>query len=167
MSTSPYWIPDAPLGRLAISAQPAPHELLHDELAAWKEGGADIVVSLLCDGEMRSLGLAAEPELCRDLGLEFQQFPITDHGLPHSADSFLELISRLHAESRRNRAIVAHCFAGIGRSTLVAASLLVRAGVTLTEALRRISDARGLRVPNTSAQHLWLQDIEARLRGPS
>ncbi|MHC4775637.1 MAG: protein-tyrosine phosphatase family protein, partial [Planctomycetota bacterium] len=66
-------------------------------------------------------GLAAEPKLCADLGLEFQQFPIADHGLPESAEAFLDLIERLHAEAQRDRAIVVHCFAGIGRSTLVAA----------------------------------------------
>ena len=165
MPTSPFWIRGAPLGRLATSPQPAPHERLHDDLAAWKDQGADIVVSLLGDGEMLISGLADEPGLCRDLGLEFQQFPITDHGLPDSEDAFVDLIDRLHAESQRDRAIVVHCFAGIGRSTLVAASLLVRAGLPFREALQRISDARGFTVPDTSAQHRWLEAIEPRLRG--
>ncbi len=154
------------MGRLAISPQPASDEWLRDELDNWKEQGADIVVSLLSDDEMQMDGLADEPKLCRDLGLEIQQFPIADHGLPESAEAFLELIERLHAEAQRDRAIVVHCFAGIGRSTLVAASLLVRAGLDLTEALERISDSRGIMVPDTPAQKLWLEYMEDRLRGP-
>jgi protein-tyrosine phosphatase len=166
MLSSPFWIRDVPLGRLAISPQPAPDEWLHDELAAWREQGADVVVSLLGDSEMEAYGLAAEPGICRDLGMEFQQFPITDHGLPDSAAAFLDLISRLHAEAQRGRAIVVHCFAGIGRSTLVAASLLVRAGLTLPQALEQISDSRGVMVPDTPAQRLWLEYMEPRLRPP-
>ncbi|MHC5006055.1 MAG: dual specificity protein phosphatase family protein [Planctomycetota bacterium] len=167
MSPPPFWIRNAPLGRLATSPQPVPHEGLREDLAAWKDQGADIVVSLLGDGEQVINGLADEEDLCRDLGLEFHRFPITDHGLPDSEDAFAALIERLHDESQRNRAIVVHCFAGIGRSTLVAAALLVRAGLTLPDALELISEARGITVPDTSAQHRWLASLEARLRPPS
>jgi protein-tyrosine phosphatase len=155
------------MGRLATSPQPMPHEGLREDLAAWKDQGAEIVVSLLGDGEQVINGLADEADLCRDLGLEFHRFPITDHGLPESDDAFAALIERLHAERQRNRAIVVHCFAGIGRSTLVAASLLIRAGLTLPETLELISEARGYMVPDTSAQHRWLEALEARLRPPS
>ena len=163
MFTSPFWIPNAPLGRLATSTRPAPDEWLRDDLAAWKDEGADIVVSLLSDREVQRLGLDAEQEHCRDLGIEFRLLPITDRGIPDSVDTFRELINQLHEESTRNRGIVAHCYAGIGRSTLVAASLLVRAGVELDEALRRISDARGFEVPDTADQRDWLQSLVASL----
>jgi protein-tyrosine phosphatase len=165
METSPYWIPDAPQGRLAISPEPACDDFLRDELADWKQQGANIVVSLLSDEEMELDGLTAEPQVCEDLGLEFRRFPIADHGLPHSGSAFVELIEALHAEAQRDRAIVVHCFAGIGRSTLVAASLLMRAGLTLEKALEHISEARGTEVPDTPAQALWLEHLAARLRG--
>jgi len=167
MSTVPFWIHGAPLGRLATSPQPFPHERLREDLAGWKDQGADLVVSLQGDGEQLINGLADEADLCRDLGLEFHRFPITDHGLPDSDDAFAALIERLHDQSQRNRAIVVHCFAGIGRSTLVAAALLVRAGLALPDALELITEARGIMVPDTSAQHRWLEAFEARLRPPS
>jgi protein-tyrosine phosphatase len=164
MMTSPFWIRDVPLGRLAISPRPAPFEFLAEDLAGWKGEGAEIVVSLLGDDEMQALGLGDEPELCGSLGLELHRFPITDHGLPTSQDDFVALIQRLHEQSHCGRGIVAHCFAGIGRSTLVAASLLIRAGLTLDQALDRISAARGIRVPDTAAQRRWLETLEPRLR---
>ncbi len=163
MSTSPSWIPNVPLGRLAISPRPSPQKWLYDDLAAWKDSGADIVVSLLSDREVKVLGLDGEQEHCRELGIEFRRFPITDHGIPDSVDAFLELICQLHDASAKDRGIVAHCLAGIGRSTLVAASLLVRAGVELDDALRRISAARGIEVPDTTAQRDWLRSVTASL----
>jgi protein-tyrosine phosphatase len=167
MSTPPFWIRDAPLGPLATSPQPVPHEGLREDLADWKSQGADIVVSLLSDDEVYLDGLTDEADVCRALGLEFHRFPITDHGLPDSEDAFVDLIERLHARRQDNLAIVVHCFAGIGRSTLVAAALLIRSGLTLAEALALISEARGVRVPDTSAQHRWLESLETRLRPPS
>jgi protein-tyrosine phosphatase len=164
MTGSPFWIRDVPLGRLGISPRPGPFELLADDLAGWKDGGAEIVVSLLDDDEMDAMGLDEEPAICAALGFEFQRFPIPDHGLPTSRDAFVALIERLHAESQSGRGIVAHCYAGIGRSSLVAASLLVRAGLSLDDALERISDARGLPVPDTAAQHRWLASLAPRLR---
>jgi protein-tyrosine phosphatase len=164
MTRSPSWIRDVPLGRLAISPRPAPYELLADDLAGWRDAGAEIVVSLLGDDEMEALGLGEEPKRCEELGLELHRFPITDHGLPVSADAFVALIERLHEQSRQGRGIVAHCYAGIGRSTLVAASLLVRAGLTLDDALERISASRGWPVPDTRAQRQWLEQLEPRLR---
>jgi protein-tyrosine phosphatase len=167
MDTSPFWIRNAPLGRLATSRRPPPDDQLRPQLAEWKRQGADIVVSLLGDDEMWMDGLTDEPRLCRELGLDFRHFPITDHGLPDSADAFLEFVEALHAEAERGRAIVVHCYAGIGRATLVAASLLVRGGLALAEALERISEARGVRVPDTPAQRLWLEHLEDHLRGRS
>ena len=121
------------------------------------------MVSLLSDREVQSLGLEAEEEHCRKLGLEFRRLPITDHGIPDSVNAFLELINQLHDASTQSRGIVAHCYAGIGRSTLVAASLLLRAGVELDEALARISDARGVTVPDTTDQRVWLRSLAALL----
>ena len=40
MSTPPFWIRGAPLGRLATSPQPVPHQRLREDLAAWKDQGA-------------------------------------------------------------------------------------------------------------------------------
>ena len=44
----------------------------------------------------------------------------------------------------------------IGRSALIAASLLVLAGLAPDEALQRIQIARGAPVPETTAQRDWI-----------
>ena len=52
--------------------------------------------------------------------------------------------------------IYIHCRHGIGRSALVVASLLVRSGMKLTEALMIIETKRGLKVPETLSQRKLL-----------
>jgi protein-tyrosine phosphatase len=53
---------------------------------------------------------------------------------------------------------------GIGRSTLIAACLLTKLGESADSALTRIQQARGLRVPDTEEQRMW---IESFARGHS
>ena len=45
---------------------------------------------------------------------------------------------------------------GIGRSGLLAAALLVSSSVDPDAAIRRVSDARGLPVPETAQQKEWI-----------
>jgi hypothetical protein len=45
---------------------------------------------------------------------------------------------------------------GVGRSPLIAASLLVACGAGLDDAWHRVESARGLRVPDTQAQRQWV-----------
>jgi len=55
--------------------------------------------------------------------------------------------------------IVIHCRGGIGRSGLLAASLLICAGFDSEEAIRRASVARGFSVPETAQQIQWVRDF--------
>ena len=56
--------------------------------------------------------------------------------------------------SGKNLAI--HCYAGIGRTGLIAASILIKMGMQVDEALIKLSQTRGLRVPETIQQITWL-----------
>ena len=56
--------------------------------------------------------------------------------------------------ARKNIAI--HCYAGIGRTGLIAASILIKQGMDVDTALIKLSKTRGLRVPETIGQIAWL-----------
>ena len=56
---------------------------------------------------------------------------------------------------RGGKAVAIHCRAGIGRSALVAACILVRLGVATTDAFRAIGQARHCPVPDTPEQIDW------------
>ncbi|HCK74572.1 MAG TPA: hypothetical protein DHW19_06365 [Acidimicrobiaceae bacterium] len=52
--------------------------------------------------------------------------------------------------------MVVHCRGGIGRSSTIAAAILTQLGVAPEDAMSRITAARGITVPETSAQRMWV-----------
>jgi protein-tyrosine phosphatase len=56
-----------------------------------------------------------------------------------------------------------HCRAGIGRSGLFAAGMLLYAGMDAEQAFAHVGKMRGLRVPETLDQHNWLVSNQSRI----
>jgi protein-tyrosine phosphatase len=54
---------------------------------------------------------------------------------------------------------VFHCRMGIGRSSLMAALLLKSMGLEGENVFKRISEIRGVRVPDTAEQEDWFKKI--------
>jgi len=154
MTSNIYWIEHRSGGRLAIMARPRAGEWLDDEVENWRAAGVQVVVSLLELDEEAELGLQAESDACRSRNIEFIRFPISDRGVPADRNAAVSL-ARMLASSGRPTAI--HCRAGIGRSSLMAALVLVQSGQTPDEAFDRIQSARGLSVPDTDAQREWIR----------
>ncbi len=115
-----------------------------------------MAVSLLERDEVDDLGLQAEPEICKAHGIEFISFPIADRQTPADHAAALQLAGEL---SKRSEGIAIHCRAGIGRSSLMAAAVLVSAGSDPKQALHLIGEARGLQVPDTDQQRDWVMDL--------
>jgi protein-tyrosine phosphatase len=155
MSQRIYWIEDGAAGRLAILARPAP-ERISEEIAAWRDAGVTTVVSLLEPEEQRALGLRAEAELCRAHGIDFAAFPIPDRGIPASMAGALALARRLADVIEAGGAVGVHCHACIGRSGMIAASVLMALGRSEPHALAAVAAGRGLRVPETPEQRAWV-----------
>lgn len=151
-----YWI-DHPAGhRLAIMARPRAGDWLEDEIARWRGAGVGIVVSLLEAEEIEDLGLGDEGAICREDGIAFRSFPIPDRGVPSDRDDTDLLIREIVARCEAGDGVAIHCRAGIGRSSLIAALVLRSAGLEADQAFALISEARGLRVPDTDGQVEWV-----------
>lgn len=146
-------------GQLSIVPRPRGHDWLEDDLRAFRESGLNVIVSLLTPGEAKELGLDQEALLAETSGLRFVQFPISDYGVPASLETTLSLIEELDAELMSGRNVGIHCRQGIGRSTTVASSLLVRRGIDPVEALSRVGVARGRSVPDTPEQSEWVSNF--------
>jgi protein-tyrosine phosphatase len=159
MRTNLYWVETGVGGRLATMARPRAGDWLEDELRGLKAVGIDVVVSLLTGSEVAELGLERERETCEAAGLRFFAFPIEDRQVPPNDTSTLELVRALHSELVGGRSVAIHCRMGIGRASLIAASVLRLLGVGGEEALRKISTARGLKVPDTDQQRQWILDL--------
>lgn len=155
----PYWIETGSALRLAIAPRPRGGDWLEDDLRALKRDNVDILVSLLTPEENQELGLVDEDSICRTVGIDFRSFPIPDRHTPQSTDEFVSFIDSLREETDKGRSVAAHCRAGIGRSSVTVASIMVREGLNPHDAFYRISKARGLNVPDTPEQIAWVNRL--------
>jgi Cyclin-dependent kinase inhibitor 3 (CDKN3) len=151
-----YWIDGPWPGKLAILARPRGGDWLSDEVAGWKEAGVDVVVSLLTRSEDSELDLIDEHELVQRNGLTFINYPIADYSVPASKKDVRQLISKLEAWLIRGKSVGIHCRHGIGRSSLVAACVLLTSGESPGTVFQHIKSARGTPVPDTSEQRDWV-----------
>jgi protein-tyrosine phosphatase len=154
-----YWIETGTSAKLAIMPAPYGGNRLEDEIRTLKREATDVVVSLLTPDEEFDLGLEHERAACSGHGIRFRSFPIPDRDVPASTEDFLKFIDTLHYDLLQGRSIVAHCHAGIGRSSLLLASLLRREGLSTDDAFRRITQARRMLVPDTPEQLHWVQNL--------
>jgi protein-tyrosine phosphatase len=161
MRPSIYWLSLSQPWRLATMPRPRAGDWLGDEIVAWKKEGIDLVLSLLEDDEAAELGLSGEQRACEDRGIEFVSFPIADRGVPRSSAETERIVRHLSEELLNGKGVAIHCRAGIGRSSLIAACVLVLNGYRANSALDAISKARGLEVPDTEAQRLWVSAFQA------
>jgi len=160
-----YWVRDLERVRLAVVTRPDPAFGLHLQMQALREGGLDVLVSMLQGREAARLGLAREASVAEQVGLAFHNLPTDDFGVPASFDNAGALIGAVAADIEAGRAVGVHCYAGRGRSPLFAASVLVQLGMEPEAAIVSVSQARGRRIPETEAQRQWVIDFAAWCRG--
>jgi protein-tyrosine phosphatase len=150
-----YAIPAPFPARLSIMARPTGAGQLDAELRGLRASGAEVLVCLLTSDERERAGLADEPDAAERAGLEFHALPVTDFGVPDPRTA-VPLLDALAGALAAGRHVVVHCWGGIGRSSLIAAALLVRLGTPPDQAWETIAVARGCAVPETEAQRHWL-----------
>lgn len=149
-----------PFGRrLAISSRPHGWADLEDQVAGWRKAGVDVVVSMMEADEAEDLGLGRQGQACATAGIEFIRCPVPDHGIPPDHEAVMKAVDQALAHLAAGRTVVAHCFAGIGRSPLFVAGILVRHGLDPETAWQRITVARGHPLPDTDQQWSWVHDL--------
>jgi len=160
---NPFWIRKEGL-RLAITPRPRGYDWLVDDIRLLKRAGIDVLVSALTPYETEDMGLLEESQCCQNYGLEFLSFPIEDRSVPTSFSEFDGLLNSLTDRLRKGKAVGVHCRAGIGRSSMIVASALIRDGLSVDSAFRAIQDARGCSVPDTAEQRQWVERYSSRFR---
>lgn len=158
MSLQAWSLPIA-LGQAAILPRPRGGDWLEDDLATLRRAGFNTLISLLTPAETASLELARESVLVEALGMCFVNLPIEDRDVPDSMNDFLIAVRRLKARLDAGERIGVHCRQGIGRSGLVMATLLLLDGRNLGEALATLTTLRGVDVPETTGQQVWLEKL--------
>ncbi|WP_327687291.1 protein-tyrosine phosphatase family protein [Streptomyces sp. NBC_00467] len=150
-------------GQLSTTARPRGNDWLDDEMIALRNQGVDVLVSALTGPELDELGLADEPRTAAAAGLQFVAIPIPDRTVPDLA-TILPTLRRLAGRLHEGAHVATHCRAGIGRSSLLAAALLILNGVDPHTAWSRIERARGFAVPDTAEQREWTMGLRQYAR---
>jgi len=156
MPAEMYWVPGPWLGKLAVAPRPRGGDWLNDDIAGWRQAGIDTVLSTLTPTEEQNLELTRECETAEAHGLRYLSLPISDREVPESRAAMLAVTKMLERDLSGGRSVLIHCRQGIGRSGLIAACLPIDSGLPVEEALRTLSRARGLPVPETADQRHWL-----------
>lgn len=161
MNPDLFWIPGPWPGRLAVATRPRGGDWLDDEAAGWRRAGLNVIVSLLEKEEAAQLELARESDVSESKGIHFISFPIPDRGVPTSMPASLGLLKNIADALDQGKNVAVHCRQGIGRSGLIATGVLVASGMTVETALKVVSAARGLPVPETPVQLSWIHTLPA------
>lgn len=144
---------------LALSIMPRPRggDWLADEMAGLHAAGVRVLVSLLEPAEQWALDLADEPMQAQAAGVHFLSCPIPDRRVPPFAAPTFAFIADLATRVTNGQHVAIHCRLGIGRSGLMAASVLVQLGAMPDQAFAMLTRVRGLTVPDTQEQVAWVQ----------
>lgn len=144
-------------GVISTMAHPPGGELLEPYVRGLRRLGVDVLVSAQTDPERVECELENQAAVVAAAGLKFVCVPIEDRTAPLGTE-VVEPVAELYALYRAGAHVVFHCWAGIGRSSLLAALLLSMDGVEPDAAWAMISAARGFPVPDTGQQERWLAD---------
>ena len=154
--TELHWIDGPWRGKLCLSARPRGGDWLEDEIADWQLSGIRTVFSLLTEEEINDLDLSNESAEVHRHGMNYRSFPILDRQVPDSESKLAEALDSLFRELESGNNVVMHCRQGIGRAGMAAVCMPIGGGVDVESAIRRVSAARGVPVPETSEQRKWI-----------
>lgn len=129
------------------------------------EYGAEVLVSLMEDFEYEELEISDLFERAEGIGLEVVRFPVVDGGVPpqDELEEYAAMIQNLVTRLKNGSTIVVHCHAGLGRTGLVVASILVALGNGPEEAIDFVRESRPGTL-ETSAQVDLVHKLEPELQ---
>ena len=160
-----WWVGGVAPGGVAVVERPRGGDWLEDDLRQLLQLGVSHLVSAQPLHEARTHGLHTEGEACDEVGLSFTRLPIEDMSAP--ADGLFGIeIAELADAVRSGAGVGVHCRAGMGRSPMLVAAVLVHLGVEPERAWERIAISRGIPVPETDSQRAWVVNLAARLHVP-
>jgi protein-tyrosine phosphatase len=159
MSLTPFKISRLvlhPRGEIALSRMPGSVTRIEDDVAEIVALNCACVLTLAPHEELMRHGAHRLSSLLMNEGIEWHHFPIVDYAtpLPSQDQAWRELSARLQDHLKNNRTILIHCYAGVGRSGMIALRLLVEQGAVPEEALNQIRKVRPGAVERP-AQYEW------------
>lgn len=134
---------------------------LEADLTRLAQEGVTVLAPLLEDHEFELLGIPDYHERAAERGLTLVGCPIRDVDVPRDLATFETFLDELMEHLLDGRAVALHCRGGLGRAGVVAACLLVRAGMPPEQAILRVREARPGAI-ETAAQEQFVRDFAER-----
>jgi rhodanese-related sulfurtransferase len=121
--------------------------------------GVDQLVSLIESHEFDFLRIPGLIPAAEAAGIRTLHYPIRDMEAPQDLASASRLVDKVWAQVQEGRSVVFHCWAGIGRTGMMAAACLVAHGIPPSKAKEIIRETRPGTI-ETEVQERFLEDFE-------
>ena len=135
-------LPDSVPGRLLLHSMPGRFETIDKVWHQVKTEAVDAIVCLTEDFEIRQKSLKyAEALDTGSVPCSVVPFEIREGGVPENKDAFWALANDVANRLQSGEAVLVHCAGGVGRTALLAVSVLLAMGKPITEAESLVSRA--------------------------
>ncbi len=116
-----------------------------EEMLNWQARG---VVTLVEDHELSIAGVEDLPQKVSSAGLWWRHMPMMDMYIPEQdfEHSWLREGARIRNLLEHGEGIVIHCYAGLGRTGLLAAKILVEFGMSPEDAISKVRESNKRRI---------------------
>lgn len=120
-----------------------------DEIGQW---GANGILCLVEPHELVLNKVEALPASVQNAGIWWKHLPIIDMDIPNQAfeDVWAVEGERIRHALRIGERVAIHCYAGLGRTGMIAARILVEFGVDPEQAIKRVRRENRRRIQNKS-----------------
>ena len=147
------------LQNLYLGSMPGRYYSVSDWEEAMKERNIKTIVCLVSDEEIKEKSPDYLNWIKENRDIKVLQLAIPDFGVPDKKDqsSFWKLAEDISFLNKNETSVFIHCAAGIGRTGLFAAAVLMKGGLDLDEAIAKVKETGS--DPETDAQKFFLSSM--------
>lgn len=130
------------------------------DIEDWTKQGVAIVLCLLNDYEIRTLGVDEKlyKKVCLSSGVELVQYPIIEMSVPEENTQIHAILHKLAQSVENGQRIVIHCRGGIGRTAIIVCALLKLLAIedNPRKAIQYVREVRDKRCVESRKQEDWV-----------